>query len=50
MKKVNSGKRSSTAKGNGAPKNVDEYVAGVPEPTRSTLNKLRAAIRSAVPR
>ena len=49
MKKVKSGKRSSPAKGNGAPKNVDEYLAGVPEPARSTLNKIRAAIRSAVP-
>jgi uncharacterized protein YdhG (YjbR/CyaY superfamily) len=28
---------------------VDEYLAGVPEPARSTLNKVRAAIRSAVP-
>ncbi len=28
---------------------VDEYLAGVPEPARSTLNKIRAAIRSAVP-
>src|SRR5439155_23008631 len=37
------------AKGAGAPKNVDEYLAGVPEPARSTLNKIRAAIRSAVP-
>jgi uncharacterized protein YdhG (YjbR/CyaY superfamily) len=49
MKKVKSGKRSSAAKGSGAPKNVDEYLAGVPEPARSTLNKMRAAIRSAVP-
>ena len=49
MKKVKSGNRGSAAKGNGAPKNVDEYLAGVPEPARSTLNKLRAAIRSAVP-
>jgi uncharacterized protein YdhG (YjbR/CyaY superfamily) len=49
MKKVKSGNRSSAAKGNGAPKNVDEYLAGVPEPARSTLNKIRAAIRSAVP-
>jgi uncharacterized protein YdhG (YjbR/CyaY superfamily) len=49
MKKVKSGKRSSAAKGNGAPKNVDEYLASVPEPARSTLNKIRAAIRSAVP-
>ena len=49
MKKVKSGNRSSAAKGSGAPKNVDEYLAGVPEPARSTLNKMRAAIRSAVP-
>src|SRR3989441_1281582 len=49
MKKVKSGKRGSAAKGKGAPKNVDEYLAGVPEPARSTLNKMRAAIRSAVP-
>ncbi len=49
MKKANSGDRGSAAKGNVAPKNVDEYLAGVPEPARSTLNKIRAAIRSAVP-
>ena len=58
MKKVKSGNRSSAAKGvdrfavtreNAAPKNVDEYLAGVPEPARTTLNKMRAAIRSAVP-
>jgi uncharacterized protein YdhG (YjbR/CyaY superfamily) len=49
MKRVKSGRRSSAAKGSGAPKNVDEYLAGVPEPARSTLNKMRAAIRSTVP-
>ena len=49
MKKVKSGHRGPAAKGAGAPKNVDEYLAGVPEPARSTLNKIRAAIRSAVP-
>ena len=49
MKKVKSGNRRSAAKGNGAPKNVDDYLAGVPEPARGTLNKIRAAIRSAVP-
>jgi uncharacterized protein YdhG (YjbR/CyaY superfamily) len=49
MKRVKSASRSSAAKGSGAPKNVDEYLAGVPEPARSTLNKMRAAIRSAVP-
>src|SRR5437879_4024222 len=49
MKKVKTGNRSSAAKGNRPPKNVDEYFAGVPEPARGTLNKMRAAIRSAVP-
>src|SRR5271166_2035755 len=49
MKKAKSGKRGSAAMGSGAPKNVDEYLAGVPEPARSMLKKLRAAIRSAVP-
>ena len=49
MKKVKSGNRSSAAKGNGAPKDVDEYLARVPEPAQSTLKKIRAAIRSAVP-
>src|SRR5438445_7521225 len=49
MKKVKPGHRGPAAKGAGAPKNVDEYLAGVPEPARSTLNKVRAAIRSAVP-
>ena len=49
MKKAKSGQHSSAAKGSRAPKNVEEYLAGVPEPARSTLNKLRAAIRSAVP-
>jgi uncharacterized protein YdhG (YjbR/CyaY superfamily) len=32
-----------------APRNVDEYFASVPEPARSTLHQMRAAIRSAVP-
>jgi uncharacterized protein YdhG (YjbR/CyaY superfamily) len=49
MKKVKSTNRSATAKLGVAPKSVDEYLAGVPEPARSTLNKIRAAIRSVVP-
>jgi uncharacterized protein YdhG (YjbR/CyaY superfamily) len=51
MKKSKSATRSSAAKAKGkrAPKNVDEYLVGVPEPARSALNKMRAAIRSAVP-
>ena len=31
------------------PKNIDEYLADVPQPARGTLQKIRAAIRSAVP-
>ena len=31
------------------PPTVDAYLAAVPEPARSTLNKVRAAIRSALP-
>jgi len=32
------------------PKDIDEYLASVPEPARTTLSKVRAAIRAAVPR
>lgn len=32
-----------------APANVDEYLASVPEPARTTLIKTRATIRSIVP-
>ena len=48
MKKGTSVNRGS-AKGRISPKTVDEYLAGVPEPARSTLNKIRATIRSAAP-
>jgi uncharacterized protein YdhG (YjbR/CyaY superfamily) len=40
--------RKAAAK-TGAPKDIDEYLDGVPEPARSTLNKIRAMIRSATP-
>ena len=50
MKKVKSGNRSSAAKGKDAPGTVDEYLGRVPAAARDTLNKLRAAIRSAVPK
>jgi uncharacterized protein YdhG (YjbR/CyaY superfamily) len=33
-----------------APKNVDEYLAGISQPARGTLRKIRAAIRVAAPR
>ena len=48
MKEAKSGVRRSVAKRSGAP--VNEYLARVPEPARSTLEKMRAAIRSVVPR
>lgn len=32
-----------------APRDVDEYLARVPEPARTTLTKIRAVIRSVVP-
>jgi uncharacterized protein YdhG (YjbR/CyaY superfamily) len=31
------------------PRSVDEYLAGVPEPARSTLQKMRKAIQAMVP-
>jgi len=46
---MNSIRRGLAAKRKGAPNDVDDYLAGVPEPARSTLKKVRAAIRSAVP-
>jgi len=49
MKKIKSSDRSSAAKGHVAAANIDEYLAGIPEPARSTLEKVRAAIRSAAP-
>jgi uncharacterized protein YdhG (YjbR/CyaY superfamily) len=49
MKVTGKANHSRKPKGKGAPKNVDEYLAGVPEPARSTLEKIRAAIRAAAP-
>jgi uncharacterized protein YdhG (YjbR/CyaY superfamily) len=49
MKKGKSGHRIASAEGNRPPKNVDEYLAGIPEPARGKMVKLRAAIRSAAP-
>jgi uncharacterized protein YdhG (YjbR/CyaY superfamily) len=49
MKKTNPADRGSAAKGKLGEKSVDEYLARVPEPARSTLNKVRATIRSAAP-
>ena len=49
MRKPKSTARGSAKKSNAAPKTTDEYLARVPEPARTTLNKLRAMIRSAAP-
>lgn len=49
MKKAHSSDPASTGKG-GAPQSVDEYLKSVPEPARSTLNRVRATIRSVVPK
>jgi uncharacterized protein YdhG (YjbR/CyaY superfamily) len=49
MKKAKGGNRGSLAKRKAAPQGVDEYLTRVPEPARSTLQKTRAAIRSAAP-
>ncbi|HEY6936787.1 MAG TPA: DUF1801 domain-containing protein [Terriglobales bacterium] len=49
MKKAKSSTRASTSAKRGVPKTVDEYLAGVAEPARSTLQKVRAAINSAAP-
>src|SRR5882672_1168562 len=41
---------SRMKKKSAAPKTVDEYLAGVTEPALSTLKKVRAIIRSVVPK
>lgn len=57
MKKAKSSASRSNAKGSVAPtptptptpKTVDDYLAGVPEPAHSTLQRVRLAIQSAMP-
>jgi uncharacterized protein YdhG (YjbR/CyaY superfamily) len=49
MKEASSGSRRPLKKAIGTPKTIDEYLSRIPGPTRSTLRKVRAAIRSAVP-
>ena len=49
MKKTKPSEASSATKGKSIPTTVDEYLACLPQPARSTLGKIRAAIRSAVP-
>ncbi len=47
--KTTIGRRAAGAKRKGAPKTIDEYLAGIPGPARDSLKKIRAAIRAAVP-
>jgi uncharacterized protein YdhG (YjbR/CyaY superfamily) len=51
VKTSKSKKRSSAPKPkpSAAPKNIDDYLTRIPEPARTTLQKVRAAIRSALP-
>ena len=37
-------------KSRNAPKTVDEYLVGIPEPARATLKHIRKVIRSVVPK
>jgi uncharacterized protein YdhG (YjbR/CyaY superfamily) len=49
MKKTKSGKLSPAAREKASSNDVDEYLAGIPEPARTTLNEVRAIIRSVAP-
>jgi uncharacterized protein YdhG (YjbR/CyaY superfamily) len=46
---MKSGTRSSSSRASAATRTVDEYLEGIPEPARSTLKEIRAAIRSTTP-
>jgi uncharacterized protein YdhG (YjbR/CyaY superfamily) len=48
--KAKSDKLDSARKPRTGSNDVDEYLAGVSEPARTTLNKVRAVIRSVAPR
>jgi uncharacterized protein YdhG (YjbR/CyaY superfamily) len=48
-KKARPARSKSPAKDNSGAKDVDKYLAAVPEPARTTLNKVRAVIKSAAP-
>lgn len=48
-KKATSRKRRSPAKSGVTHKTVEEYIAAVPEPSRSALLQIRDAIRSVMP-
>jgi uncharacterized protein YdhG (YjbR/CyaY superfamily) len=49
MKKAKSRKSTPARKSKVVINDVDEYLTRIPEPARTTLNKVRAAIRSVAP-
>ena len=49
MNRKKAAQRRAPVKRSGTIKTVDDYLAAVPQPARGTLQKVRAAIRSAVP-
>jgi uncharacterized protein YdhG (YjbR/CyaY superfamily) len=49
MKKAKSGKRGPVREPMVGANDVDQYLAGISEPARSTLKKVRAVIRSVAP-
>jgi uncharacterized protein YdhG (YjbR/CyaY superfamily) len=49
VKKQPARKTAPGGKSEALPHTVDQYLAGVPEPERNTLQKVRAVIRSAAP-
>lgn len=49
MRKARANTDAKSPKQSSVQQTVDEYLAAVAEPARSTLNKVRAAIRSVVP-
>ena len=49
MRTAKAVKGAAGNKGDGAAKDVEAYLAAVPEPARTTLEKVRATIRSVVP-
>lgn len=50
VKKPKKAKSRARAKRKGEVKSVEEYLARVPEPARTALQRMRAAIRSVLPR
>ena len=49
MRTAKGAKGTSGNKSDGAAKDVEAYLSAVPEPARTTLEKVRATIRSVVP-